>query len=101
MKKIVVIIVLVLVSIVVALSFETQEVSQEVEETQKIGVVHRTFVRQQKRRTDKLVRLQDGTILSGEFIGSLNTQISDFCFVEKGDTVIYNGEKVIEVKFKN
>ena len=77
----------------------------ETEAHETTNVVHRIFVRHYKSRTIKNVRLRNGHILAGEYfenvIGSECDQISDFYFVEEGDTIVYEGKKVIEVKFKD
>ncbi len=77
-------------------SMETQEIKQ--------GVVHRVFQRDHRIWTVFSVRLTDGNILSGfccDKDNYENKQIKDFFFAQPGDTIVYSGEKVLEVKFKD
>lgn len=68
------------------------------------GVVHRVFQRDHRIWTVFSVRLTDGNILSGfccDKDNYENMQIKDFFFAQPGDTIVYSGEKVLEVKFKD
>ncbi len=85
---------------------ESQETEQVSMEPQKIkqGVVHRVFQRDHKSWTDFSARLMNGTIIAGYTIdesGISQSQLADFFFVQPGDTIVYSGEKVLEVRFKN
>ena len=78
----------------------------EIENTEtQSGIVHRVFVRHYRSSTLKSIRLTNGNCLSGKFfenvIGSEQDQMSDFYFAEEGDTILYQGERIIEVKFKD
>lgn len=85
---------------------EKQSFNAEIENTEtQSGIVHRVFVRHYRNSTVKNIRLTNGNCLSGKFfdsvIGLEQDQISDFLFAEEGDTILYQGEKVIEIKFKD
>lgn len=85
---------------------EKQSFNAEIENTEtQSGIVHRVFVRHYRNSTLKSIRLTNGNCLSGKFfenvIGSEQDQMSDFYFAEEGDTILYQREKVIEVKFKD
>lgn len=80
-----------------------QESEQTPVKTQEIksGVVHRIF----QGWTVFSVRLRDGKILVG-FCSNLydckgKKQIKDFFFAQPGDTIVYSGEKVLEVRFND
>lgn len=93
-----------LVGIFILVSCSGSNAEIENTETQS-GIVHRVFVRHYRSSTLKSIRLTNGNCLSGKFfenvIGSEQDQMSDFYFAEEGDTILYQGEKVIEVKFKD
>ena len=83
---------------------QPEQVSIEVKQEIKQGVVHRLFQRNHKSWTDFSARLMDGTIIAGYTIddrGISQSQLADFFFVQPGDTIVYSGEKVLEVKFKD
>ena len=85
-------------------SQEPEQVSAEVQNTIKSGVVHRVFQRDHRGWTDLSVRLRDGVIISGysrDGIEIEQTQQRDFFFAQPGDTIVYSGEKVLEVRFKD
>ena len=85
---------------------EKQSFNAEIENTEtQSGIVHRVFVRHYRNSTLKSIRLTNGNCLSGKFfenvIGSEQDQMSDFYFAEEGDTILYQGERIIEDKFKD
>ena len=88
---------------------EKQSFNAEIENTENTetqsGIVHRVFVRHYRNSTLKSIRLTNGNCLSGKFfenvIGSEQDQMSDFYFAEEGDTILYQGERINEVKFKD
>ena len=66
--------------------------------------MHRVFQRDHRGWTDLSVRLRDGVIISGysrDGIEIEQTQQRDFFFAQPGDTIVYSGEKVLEVRFKD
>ena len=93
-----------LVGIFILVSCSGSNAEIENTETQS-GIVHRVFVRHYRSSTLKSIRLTNGNCLSGKFfenvIGSEQDQMSDFYFAEEGDTIFYQGERIIEVKFKD
>lgn len=93
-----------LVGIFILVSCSGSNAEIENTETQS-GIVHRVFVRHYRSSTLKSIRLTNGNCLSGKFfenvIGSEQDQMSDFYFAEEGDTILYQGERIIEVKFKD
>lgn len=86
-------------------SQEAEQLSMEPQEIkQKQGVVHRVFQRDHRSWTDFSARLKDGTIISGYTIDDSRisqSQLADFFFVQPGDTIVYSGEKVLAVRFKD
>lgn len=81
-----------------------QDSEREAMEAQEItrGVVHRVYESKFKTENIFYVRLNDGTVLEGEvaiYAGMLGHE--DFFFVQPGDTIVYNGEEVLEVRFKD
>lgn len=84
-------------------SQETEQLSMEPQEI-KQGVVHRLFQRDHRTWTEFSVRLTDGKVIAGySYDGNeiRQSQEEDFFFVQPGDTIVYSGEKVIEVRFKD
>ena len=83
---------------------ETQEVKKEIVKNQS-GIVHRVEKDFFKTRALTSVRLRNGKILSGTvetaIFGYDKDQIENFFFAQPGDTIIYDGDKVLEVCFKN
>lgn len=83
---------------------ETQEVKKEIIKNQS-GIVHRVEKDFFKSRALTSVRLKNGKILSGTVetatFGYDKDQIENFFFAQPGDTIIYDGDKVLEVRFKN
>ncbi len=87
---------------------ETQEVKKEVKKEivkNQSGIVHRVEKDFFKTRALTSVRLRNGKILSGTvetaIFGYDKDQIENFFFAQPGDTIIYDGDKVLEVCFKN
>ncbi len=84
-------------------------VKQEVQKTKKMnvhksGIVHRIFASQFRTTNTFYVRLKDGKMLEGTVgtgIESGMDQPEDFFFTQPGDTIFYNGDDVISVKFKD
>lgn len=68
----------------------------------KRGVVHRVYKSYFRTKNIVEVRLTDGTILKGRNLSDTGkNQPNDFYFVAEGDTIIYDGDDVLEVKFKD
>ena len=85
-------------------SQESRQAPVEVKDTIKSGVVHRVFQRNHQSWTDFSARLMEGTIIAGftsDDSRISQSQPADFFFVQPGDTIVYCGEKVIEVRFKD
>lgn len=87
---------------------ETQEVKKEVKKEiikNQSGIVHRVEKDFFKSRALTTVRLKNGKILSGTVetatFGYDKDQIENFFFSQPGDTIFYDGDDVIEVRFKD
>ncbi|MFR8206356.1 MAG: hypothetical protein ACLU99_08475 [Alphaproteobacteria bacterium] len=63
------------------------------------SVVHRFFKSDDKYDSQYSVRLMDGKVLKKVLNTKLGTP-DDFFFLREGDTVVYSGDKVIEIRFK-
>ena len=85
-------------------SQESEQAPVKVKDTTKIGIVHRVCQRNHQSWTNVSARLMDGTIIAGYTCDDSRmrqSQPADFFFVQSGDTIVYCGEKVLEVKFKD
>ena len=71
----------------------------EVEVKARESVVHRFFKSDDKYDSQYSVRLMDGKVLKTVLNTKLGTP-DDFFFLREGDTVVYSGDKVIEIRFK-
>ena len=72
----------------------------------KRSIVLRTFSQYFRSDNIRELRLKDGAVLIGTVkdpgrIGRKKSQIDDFYFAQEGDTIFYDGDEVLEVRFKN
>ena len=83
-------------------SYEVSIKSAHKQKIYKRGVVHRVYKSYFRTENIVEVRLTDGTILKGRNLSDTGkNQPDDFYFVAEGDTIIYDGDDIIEVKFKD
>lgn len=71
----------------------------EVNMEAKESIVHRFFKADEKYDSQYSIRLQDGKVLKRVLNIKYDTP-DDFFFLREGDTVVYSGDKVIEIRFK-
>ena len=82
--------------------YEESVKSAPKQKVNKRGVVHRVYKSYFRTKNIVEVRLTDGTILKGRNLSDTGkNQPDDFYFVDEGDTIIYDGDDVLEVKFKD
>ena len=68
----------------------------------KFGVVHRVYESYFQYENFFFDPLTDGKVLeAGVGNNSKLEKLKDFYFVQPGDTIIYDGDEIIEVRFKD
>ena len=65
----------------------------------KEGIVHRVFKAEGRLKCQYSVHLQDGKVFLKRLTIATDSP-DDFFFLREGDTVVYSGDKVIEIRFK-
>lgn len=80
-----------------------QNISKRIKEKKcKFGVVHRVCESYFQYENVFFVRLIDGKVLKADIGNTTRLEkLKDFYFVQPGDTIVYDGDDIIEVRFKD
>lgn len=79
---------------------ETKNNSTEISKETKKSIIVRVFQSPTPAGSVYYVLLEDNTILEEAINCTLHQKPSEFFFLQKGDTVVYSGDEVIEIRFK-